>query len=491
MLADAKLGDPARTDELFPAYDPTMPVITPSGLKGSGGAGATARRRRRRTVVGRRPAAAARRAPSTGDAGRLARRRRRRRHGSSRLAGLDGADGIAGDHQVGSNNWVVGPSKTATKTALLANDPHLGIGDAVGLVHERAALPDGHRGVPVRRRRRVVPGRSGRRSSATTRRSRGARRTSIPTSRTCSRSSPIRRTRPTTSSPASRSRSRSATRRSRSPAAPDVELDVRTTRDGPIVNDVDSRLKDAPLARPALDRHRRRRRHVRGDLPASTPRRTSTSSRPRSRRTARRRRTSSTPTSTGHIGYVLPGRIPIRADPNDHGDRIRSGSDGQHEWTGTIPFDGPAVAARPAERDDRDREQRRGRRERTRTSSPRSGIPGYRAKRITELLDAAAGDGGVSTDDAAGDPDRHASLRAELVVPFDRPGASRRPATARSLEQRIVDVATARLPDRRTASLGCAAYLAFEYRLVRGLVRRRARRRWPASTSAAARRGRR
>ncbi len=42
MLADAALGDSKRTDDLFPPYDPSMPVITPSGLKGSGGAGATA-----------------------------------------------------------------------------------------------------------------------------------------------------------------------------------------------------------------------------------------------------------------------------------------------------------------------------------------------------------------------------------------------------------------------------------------------------------------
>ena len=41
-LADAKLGDPARTDELFPAYREDAPVITPSGLPGSGGAGAKA-----------------------------------------------------------------------------------------------------------------------------------------------------------------------------------------------------------------------------------------------------------------------------------------------------------------------------------------------------------------------------------------------------------------------------------------------------------------
>ena len=40
LLADAHLGSPERTNELFPAYDPDAPVITPSGLAGSGGAGA-------------------------------------------------------------------------------------------------------------------------------------------------------------------------------------------------------------------------------------------------------------------------------------------------------------------------------------------------------------------------------------------------------------------------------------------------------------------
>src|SRR5512141_845233 len=39
-LADARLGDPARTDELFPPYRDGAPVITPTGLPGSGGAGA-------------------------------------------------------------------------------------------------------------------------------------------------------------------------------------------------------------------------------------------------------------------------------------------------------------------------------------------------------------------------------------------------------------------------------------------------------------------
>src|SRR5512143_120090 len=38
-LADATLGDPARTDELFPAYREGAPVITPSGQPGSNLAG--------------------------------------------------------------------------------------------------------------------------------------------------------------------------------------------------------------------------------------------------------------------------------------------------------------------------------------------------------------------------------------------------------------------------------------------------------------------
>ena len=45
-----------------------------------------------------------------------------------RLAGLDGsAGGLASDHGIGSNNWVVAPSMSSTGGALLANDPHLGI----------------------------------------------------------------------------------------------------------------------------------------------------------------------------------------------------------------------------------------------------------------------------------------------------------------------------------------------------------------------------
>ena len=120
-----------------------MPVITPSGLEG------LRRRRRDRGPPARvaAPSPGGRRPPprdptATPPPGATSPRPAQR---ILAIAGLDGADGIAGDHQVGSNDWVVAPSKTRRQAALLANDPHLGIGDAVGLVHERPPLPDGQR----------------------------------------------------------------------------------------------------------------------------------------------------------------------------------------------------------------------------------------------------------------------------------------------------------------------------------------------------------
>ena len=121
-LADAALGDPSRTDELFPADRDDAPVITPSSQLGAGaapGAGAVIGD----ALAARRPAAAsidpseaaAWRAVATLGGKALA------------LAGLDLADGLASDHGIGSNNWVVGPARSATGGALLANDPHLGI----------------------------------------------------------------------------------------------------------------------------------------------------------------------------------------------------------------------------------------------------------------------------------------------------------------------------------------------------------------------------
>ena len=112
FLADARLGDPARTDELFPPYPDGAPVIVP-GPGDAADAARTAPSAARREM----PEAQATGWRSIADLG----------DSIGRIAGLDLGDGMVGMHGVGSNNWVVAPGLTTTGGALLANDPHLGI----------------------------------------------------------------------------------------------------------------------------------------------------------------------------------------------------------------------------------------------------------------------------------------------------------------------------------------------------------------------------
>ena len=125
-LADARLGDPARTDALFPPYPEGAPVIDADRPGGQ--------RRGRRG-----PGARSRDAPRTWPAPARPGRRRRRRppgarsppSGAAILAADDPrdarTDGLVGSRGIGSNDWVVGPAMSATGGALLANDPHLGV----------------------------------------------------------------------------------------------------------------------------------------------------------------------------------------------------------------------------------------------------------------------------------------------------------------------------------------------------------------------------
>ena len=417
MLADAKLGDPARTDELFPAYDAAMPVITPSGLPGSGGAGATAEGPQT-VVAAATPAATASTSPPTaiGDAAAW---RDVAAAGSSllALAGLDGADGIAGDHQVGSNNWVVGPSKTATKTALLANDPHLGIGmpsvwymnglrcravsgdcpyDVVGVTFP------GVPGVVLGHNAKIAWG-----------------ATNVDPDVEDLFSIEVDPANPANYLVAGESIPFEVRHETIKVAGgADVQLDVRATRSGPIVNGVDSRLEDAPLlalrwtATDAVDGTFEAIFHLNT---ASTFEEFHAAF-----------ETYGAPSQNfvyadvdGHIGYVLPGRIPIRADPSDRGDRIRSGSDGAHDWTGTIPFEdlpwqldppsGVIVTANNAAVD---------------AGYPhfiaQEWDPGYRAQRIATLIANAAGSAGSRPTTCA----RSSSTRTSCA-PSGSPRASR------------------------------------------------------------------
>jgi len=464
MLADAKLGDPARTDELFPPYDPEMPVITPSGLKGSGGAGATAANLDR---SGTGSGTVASNPATTAAVGDPAAWRDVAAAGGKLLeiAGLDGADGIAGDHQVGSNNWVVGPSKTTTKTALLANDPHLGIGmpsvwymNGLRCRTITADCPYSVAGVSFPGVPGVILGHNAKIAWGATNVDPDVE--------------DLFTIEPDAGNPANYVVAgesipfevRQETIKVAGGA--DVQLDVRTTRDGPIVNDVDSRLKDAPLlalrwtGTDAVD----------GTFEAIFHLNTASNFDEFHAAFA----TYGAPSqnfvyadAAGHIGYVLPGRIPIRADPNDHGERIRSGSDGQHDWTGTIPtkdlpwqLDPPSgiiVTANNAAVDDK-----------YPYFVAREWDPGFRAQRITTLLGDAEANGGISTATLRSIQFDSHVLRAELI---GRYATTVNPTTddGALVEDRIAKWGSFDCPVDGPASLGCAAYLAFEYRLVRGL----------------------
>ena len=89
----------------------------------------------------------------------------------------------------------------------------------------------------------------------------------------------------------------------------------------------------------------------------------------------------------GHIGYQMPGAIPVRTDPSDQGCRPVPGWDGKHEWVSYVPFDDLPSVVDPAVRPHRDGEQHR-----IDGGDVFLGVEfdrGDRAARIIELLDAA------------------------------------------------------------------------------------------------------
>jgi penicillin amidase len=458
LLADAKLGDPARTDELFPAYKADMPVITPRGLPGSGGAGASISGTQAAATdeVAAKPLSlTTEQAAGLGDVARLSEQ-------ILRLAGLDSGEGLAGDHQVGSNNWVVAPSKSETGGALLANDPHLGIGmPAVWFMnglHCRTVsetCPYDLAGVSFPGIPGIVLGHNARAAWGAT---------NVDPDVEDLFAEQVDPANPDNYLFAGDSRAftvRSET--IKVAGGKNVTLKVRSTGHGPILNDVDARLKDAPLlalrwtATAAVD----------GTFESIF--RLNTVSNFDEFRAAFEPYGSPSQNFVyadvdGHIGYVFPGHVPIRADPADRGQRVRSGSDGKHEWEGLIPTDelpwqldppsGIIVTANNAAVDDK-----------YPYFVASEWDPGYRAKRITDLLTKAIRqDGGLLTDTFREIQMDVAVPRAELVRPHVDDA---QPATADG--QAVLDAIRRWDGDATLDSVGATAYLAFEYRLMRGL----------------------
>lgn len=454
-LADAALGDPARTDELFPAYRDDALVITPSGLPGSGGAGPAQAGAAAGRVARGTPSA-----PMAAD--QLAGWRAVASLGGEalRVAGLDDADGLASDHGIGSNNWVVAPSRSVTGGALLANDPHLGISmpsvwymNGLHCQTVTAACPYDVAGVSFPGVPSVILGHNARIAWGATNLGPDVEDLVIET--------------PDPADPArylvAGSSKAFALRHEviKVKGGASVDLEVRSTVHGPLLNGVDKRLADAPPMALRWTATMQPDRTFEAILGLNTAAsfddfRASLS-------------LYGAPAQNfvyadvdGHIGYQLPGVVPIRSTPDDHGDRPVRGDDGSGEWTGTIPFDdlpwqldpepGWIVTANNAAVD---------------ADYPyfvaQEWDPGYRAERIIDLLNAY-GDDGLTTAELRAIQFDGSPLRARDIAPLLREAV---PATedGATIAARIAAWDGACEVD----SVGCAAWHAWEYRVLRDI----------------------
>ena len=443
FLADARLGDAARTDELFPPYPEDAPVIVPGPGDAADAAGTAPSSAARREI----PEAQATGWRSIADLG----------DSIGRIAGLDLGDGMVGMHGVGSNNWVAAPGLTTTGGALLANDPHLGISmpsiwylNGLHCAPVTDACPYDVAGVSFPGVPAVVLGHNARIAWGATNAGPDVQDLFL------EQADPADPTRYLFEDESRPFETRTEEIRVSGLAEP-VLQEVRLTAHGPILNDVEKRLADAPLMSlrwPAIAETDRTFEAILGLNTAGSFEefRESLS-------------LYGTPSQNfvyadveGHIGYQLPGTIPMR-DGDPTGLRPRPG-DGTHEWTGSIPFDelpslldpeaGTIVTANNAIVD---------------TSYPYyvadQWDPGFRAESAADGL-LARGEDGLTLDDMTG-------LQVDTAMGRARNAAiwliAAEPATdnGRLVLDRILEWDGA----CGIESLGCAAWSMFEYRLHR------------------------
>jgi len=478
VLAAKQGVDPAVFPTLFPPYPTGAPVVVPTGAPGSGGAGASAAvgvpgagagiasalpavpASGAATGAGM-PSPAAPAAPAASTAAQIAGLRRLAAigQGIGALAGITGPDQLAGGSGIGSNDWVVGPSRSATGGALLANDPHLTqSAPSIWFVNQLscrtvdAACPYEVSGVSFPGVPGVIIGHDARIAWGLTNVNPDVQDLFI---ETADPADPSKYLTPTGSVPFV-----TRTETIRVAGGDPVTMTVRQTADGPILNDVVDGLKNDPelyaLRWTATDRPDRSfatflaldRAQGWDDFRAALS-------------------TYGAPSQNfvyadvdGHIGYQMPGAVPIRKD-GVPGWLPAHGATGEGAWTGTVAFDdlprlfdppaGLIVTANAAPVD---------------ASYPfylgRSWDPGWRASRITELLGGAAGSGGVTVAEVSATQNDDFDTRARDVIPYL---AKAKPATADGLTvlQEIAGF------DGRctTSSVGCAAYETFEYALLR------------------------
>ncbi len=483
ILAVQQGIDPALFPTLFPPYPTTAPVISHAGSASAptsgvdGGGASAAAVRADPAAVRMDPAAASIRSIAAGpDPSRqpspiVAAATQARSDALRRLAGLGGrimalagistAGQLAGRSGLGSNDWVVAGSRTASGSALLADDPHLSqMAPSIWYVNQLScvtvndACPYDVTGVSFPGVPGVIVGHNGRIAWGVTNVNPDVQDVFVATP---DPEDPTRYLTPTGSEPFT-------VRTETIDVAGDqpYTLTVRETADGPVLNDVVDGLGDMPalltLRWTATDRASGTldsflaldRAGGWDDFLAALS-------------------SYGAPSQNfvyadvdGHIGWKVPGIVPIRADGTP-GWLPASTAAGDGAWTGTIPFDelpslydppsGMIVTANNAPVD---------------ASYPyylgRAWDPGFRAARITELLQAAAADGGVTPDDVAATQNDGFDTRARGVIPFL---AAARPTTDDGM--RVLQAIAAFDGHCTPASVGCAAYETFEYALLRYL----------------------
>ena len=317
MLADARLGDPARTDELFPPYGAWAPIITPSGLPGSNLEDVPVA-----SPLGPASAAGLTTLARLGSAVR-------------ELAGFDGGGGIVGDHGVGSNNWVVSGAHTASGAPILANDPHLGFAmPSVWIInglHCRsvsAACPWDVTGVSFPGDPAVILGHNDRIAW-------GATNVGPDTEdlflETVDPDDPTRYRFRGGSLPFEVRRETI-----RVAGGEDVTIEVRSTIHGPVLSDVDERLEEGPVLALAWASIKEPDLTLDAILDINLAR-DFDEFRAAFAAFGQPSQNFVYADVEGHVGYVLPGLIPVRDGPN--GQRVRAGASGEAEWTGWIPPD--------------------------------------------------------------------------------------------------------------------------------------------------------
>ncbi len=334
VLADAKLGGEARTNELTPPYPAAAPIIAPSNLFQPPAGSVTT------TIAGASASADPAGTPVALTADQASGLQALAAIGQSiaASAGIDPAQGLEGDHGVGSNNWVVSGSKTAAGNAMLANDPHLGISmPSVWIMNGlhcqtiNAACPFDVTGVSFPGDPLVILGHNDRIAWGATNLGPDVEDLFI------EKADP--------SNPANYLFKGESvpfivrTETIKVAGGDPVTLKVRSTGHGPIVTDVDDRLK-APPTLYAL--RWTATAQPNGDLDAFLgldKARDFSDFRAALKVYGAPSQNFVYADVDGNIGYQAPGIIPIRDDKSDHGDRPVPGYDGLHEWTGSIPYD--------------------------------------------------------------------------------------------------------------------------------------------------------